>query len=124
MQNRGVTVLDPSLHNNLVELIAANFRANEINELGKLVLGTFDANRLSGIQSHISLSPRKSANLLVEQAAACRQAESLIKLVVELDQGILIGRQINVEVTNGFTQRRTLKLQLRHTHPRRRSLLC
>ena len=57
------------------------------------------------MQSHVSLSPRKSANLLVEQAAACRQAESLIKLVVELDQGILIGRQINVEGLEVFLSR-------------------
>ncbi len=90
-------MLDPSLHNNLVELITINFGADEINELGKLVLGSFDANRLSGIHSHISLSPRKSANLLVEQAAGRSQAGPLIKLVAELDQGILLGRQINVE---------------------------
>jgi class 3 adenylate cyclase len=100
-----VTVLEPALRNNLVELIASNFNADEINELGKLVLGAFDANRLSGIQSHISVSPRKSANRLVEQAASRRHTESLIKLVTELDQGILLGRQINVEGLEIFLNR-------------------
>ena len=59
--------LEPAIRNDLVELIAANFKTDEVNELGKLVLGCFDSNEAAGKRNHISLSSRKSAGLLVER---------------------------------------------------------
>lgn len=47
-------MLEPSLRNDLIELIAANFRTDEINELGLLILGYFDSNEAAGTKGHIS----------------------------------------------------------------------
>ena len=49
--------LEPAIRNDLVELIAANFKTHEVNELGRLLLGSFDSNEAAGKRSHISLSP-------------------------------------------------------------------
>ena len=56
--------LEPALRNDLVELIAANFKTDEVNELGGLILGNFDANVASGAKAEITLSSRKSASTL------------------------------------------------------------
>lgn len=48
--------LEPAIRNDLVELIAANFKTHEVNELGRLLLGSFDSNEAAGKRSHISLS--------------------------------------------------------------------
>jgi len=63
-------VLEPALRNDLIELLAANFKTDEVNELGGLILGSFDSNKASGTKNHISLSSRKSAKLLVERCEA------------------------------------------------------
>jgi class 3 adenylate cyclase len=85
-----------------VELIAANFKTDEVNELGKLVLGCFDSNEAAGKRHHISLSPRKSAGLLVDRCQSCGTLASLIKLVVEVDSGTVHGRPVRVEGLEEF----------------------
>ncbi len=76
--------LEPAIRNDLIELIAANFRTDEVNELGRLVLGCFDSNEAAGKRNHISLSSRKCAGLLVEQCEQSNEVPALIKLVVDL----------------------------------------
>jgi class 3 adenylate cyclase len=90
-------VLEPAIYNDLVELIAGNFKTDEINELGKLILKCFDSNQAAGTKNNISLSSRKSARLLVDCCEQDRQIPSLIKLVVELDEGVIHGRQVKIE---------------------------
>ncbi len=88
--------LEPAIRNDLIELIAANFKTDEVNELGRLVLGCFDSNDAAGKRHHVSLSPRKSAGLLVDKCARGETLASLIKLVVEVDNGVVHGRPIQV----------------------------
>jgi class 3 adenylate cyclase len=94
--------LEPAIRNDLVELIAANFKTDEVNELGRLVLGCFDTNEAAGRRNHISLSARKGAGLLVERCEHAREIESLIKLVVEVDDGTVNGRLVRVNGLEGF----------------------
>ena len=94
--------LDPALRNDLIELIAANFRTDEVNELGRLALGCFDSNEAAGKRNHISLSPRKCAGLLVEQCEHGNVTPTLLKLVVEVDHGTVHGRQVRVEGIEEF----------------------
>lgn len=94
--------LDPAIRNDLVELIAANFRTSEVNELGRLVRGCFDSNEAAGKRHHVSLSPRKCAGLLVENCAGKEKMASLIKLVVEVDDGMVHGRPVQVEGLEEF----------------------
>ncbi len=94
-------MLEPAIYNDLIELIASNFKTDEINELGKLILKTFDSNQVSGTKSTISISPRKCARLLVDCCEQKKSVPSLIKLVVEMDEGIMHGRQVRVGRRNG-----------------------
>ncbi len=100
--------LEPAIRNNLVELIGANFRTDEINELGRLVLGCFDSNEAAGKRNHVSLSPRKCAGLLVERCESGHQLPDLIKLVVEVDEGMVHGRAVRVEGLEEFLGKLTL----------------
>jgi class 3 adenylate cyclase len=89
--------LEPAIRNDLIELIAANFRTDEVNELGRLILRCFDSNEVAGKRNHVSLSSRKSAGLLVEQCELNGELASLIKLVVEVDDGVVHGRPVKVD---------------------------
>ncbi len=100
--------LEPAIRNDLVELIAANFKTHEVNELGRLVLGSFDSNEAAGKRSHISLSPRQCADLLVEQCEEGNQLPDLIKLVVEVDDGVVRGRPVRVDGLEEFLGKLTL----------------
>lgn len=94
--------LEPAIRNDLIELIAANFKTDEVNELGRLVLGCFDSNEAAGKRHHVSLSPRKSAGLLVEKCQSGETLASLIKLVVEMDNAVVHGRPVQVDGLEEF----------------------
>jgi class 3 adenylate cyclase len=98
-------VLDASLRNQLAEMICASFKTEEINELGRLLFASYDSHRLSGTAGHISISPRKCANVLVEQCEKNRKIPALIKLAVELDGGIILGRCVCVDGLEPFLHR-------------------
>lgn len=100
--------LEPAIRNNLVELIGANFKTDEVNELGRLVLGFFDSNEAAGKRNHISLSSRKSAGLLVDRCESDGQLADLIKLVVEVDEGMVHGRAVRVDGLEEFLGKLTL----------------
>jgi class 3 adenylate cyclase len=94
--------LEPALRNDLIELLAANFNPNEVNELGILILGSFDSNKVSGMKNHISLSSRKSAKLLVDRCELGGQLPALLKLVVEVDDSVMHGRSVRVDGLETF----------------------
>jgi class 3 adenylate cyclase len=100
--------LEPAIRNDLVELIAANFKTNEVNELGRLLLGSFDSNEAAGKRSHISLSSRQCAVLLVDQCEDGNHLPELIKLVVEVDDGVVRGRPVRVDGLEEFLGKLTL----------------
>jgi class 3 adenylate cyclase len=94
--------LEPAIRNDLIELIAANFKTDTVNQLGQLVLGCFDSNEAAGQRNHISLSPRKCAGLLVERCEQRGEMPALLKLVVEVDESTVNGRPVRVEGLEEF----------------------
>jgi class 3 adenylate cyclase len=98
-------VLNASLRNQLAEMICASFKTEEINELGRLLFKGYDSHRRSGTAAHISISPRKCANVLVEECETNRKIPALIKLAVELDKGIILGRSISIKGLELFLNR-------------------
>ena len=94
--------LDPAIRNDLIELIAANFKTDEVNELGRLVLGCFDSNEAAGKRNHISLSSRKCAGLLVDRCDRNEETAALLKLVVEVDDSVVHGRPVRIEGLEQF----------------------
>ncbi|GEM_PF-380777 len=100
---RFLRMLSPSLYNELIEILANNLRPGEIDEIGKLLFkASYDSNKLAGTNSHISLSSRKSAKILTEYCKQQNKLFSLIKLTVELDDGILLGRHIKIDGIETF----------------------
>ena len=97
--------LEPAIYNDLVELIAANFKTDEVNELGRLILKSFDSNQAAGTKNSISLSSRKSARLLVDACQEHSQVQALIKLVIEVDEGVIHGRQVKIDGLEIFLNR-------------------
>ncbi len=99
--------LSPASINNLIEILSLNFKSDEINEIGNLLFGKYDTNTLAGVNSHISLSPRKSAKILVSHCEEKNKIFGLIELIVELDGGILSGRHIAIDGIEGFLNKIT-----------------
>jgi class 3 adenylate cyclase len=94
--------LEPAIRNDLIELIAANFKTDAVNQLGQLVLGCFDSNEAAGQKNHISLSARKCAGLLVESCEQRNEMPALLKLVVEVDETTVNGRPVHVDGLEEF----------------------
>jgi class 3 adenylate cyclase len=95
-------VLEPALTNDLIELLAANFKTDEVSELGGLILGDFDSNLATATTNHVSISSRKSAKALVDHCADCSKLAELLKLVVEVDEGVVHGRPVRVQGLEAF----------------------
>lgn len=93
---------DPSLRNDLIELVSRNFKADEIDDLGRLLRKGFDSHALSGIESHITISARRCAAMLVEDCEERNAANELVKLLTELDGGLFQGRKITLEGLEQF----------------------
>lgn len=97
--------LTPAVRNDFVELIAANFRTDEINELGRLLLARFDMNAAAGAERHVTVAVRKAARLLVEHCEAARLLLCLVELVVQTDGGAVNGRPIRLDGLECFLER-------------------
>ncbi len=89
--------LDVALEKDLVELLAGSFKAAQIEELGCLVLGSFDIYRLLNEQNHVTIPARRAAQLLVERCVKSGRCSELIHLLVETDGTQFMGRRVKVE---------------------------
>ncbi len=90
-------MLDVALEKDLIELLAENFKMNQIEELGRLVFGEFDVHDELNEHRHITVPPRRAAEALLN---LCRQRDcysELIHLLVETDGARLLGRIVTVE---------------------------
>jgi class 3 adenylate cyclase len=94
---REIAMLEPSLKNDLVELITANFKINEINELGKLISKNYDNHALTGTAHHVTVSTRKGAQALVDYYDKKKELFLLLKLIIEVDGNRLNGKKIELK---------------------------
>ena len=95
-------MLEPALKNHHIELLAQNFRPDEINELGRLLFRKYDSHSLSGTENHFTLSARKCASVLVDQCVEFDKIDTLIELVAGLDEQTILGRQVKVDGLEEF----------------------
>ncbi|TVR31753.1 MAG: adenylate/guanylate cyclase domain-containing protein [Spirochaetaceae bacterium] len=100
-------MLDIALEKDLIELLATNFKAAQIEELGKLLFGNFDIYKLLNEQNHITIPARRAAQLLVQHCSECNCHPKLIHLLVETDGSQFMGRQANVEGIELFLDKLT-----------------
>ncbi|TVQ26773.1 MAG: adenylate/guanylate cyclase domain-containing protein [Spirochaetaceae bacterium] len=87
-------MLDATLRRELVELLSKSFTTDQIEELGRLVLGSFDLYTAVGIEKHITLSTRRAANGLVEFVESTKKPVDLIRLIVEADGTQFMNRPV------------------------------
>ncbi len=102
MKERPEELFSPALRNDLVELIAGAFGSDGIDELGQLAFGKYSSHDIAGEDSHITISRRRAARLLVEQAEQREHLAAIVRLIAELDGGIFRGKQLNVTGIEAF----------------------
>ncbi len=90
-------MIDLSLLNETVEIIANNFTSNEIDDLGKIIIRHYDGHKAAGVKNHITLSPRKCANTLVNYINENKKTFQLLKLLIEMDDSSLNGKSKTIE---------------------------
>ena len=95
-------MLEPALKNHKIELLAQNFRSDEIDEIGRLLFKKYNSHQLTGTETHFTLSPRKCAAALVDECMEKNQIDKLIELIVSLDDQTILGRQIKIEGLEEF----------------------
>lgn len=86
----------PALRNQLREMIAASFTADGVDELGRLLFRSYSSHELVGADAHITISRKRAASLLVDQAEARGKLADLVKLIAELDGGVFQGKHLQV----------------------------
>lgn len=95
-------MLEPSLAHQLTELLAANLKPDDINEIGKLIDRKFDMHRLTGERQHVSIGAKRAAALLVEYLEEHGSTSELIKFVAEIDEGVFGGRTVRINGIEEF----------------------
>ena len=85
-------MIDLSLLNETTEILANNFTADEIEELGKIILKQYNGHKAAGVKNHITMSPGKCAYTLVQFINDNKKTFQLIKLLIEMDDSSLNGR--------------------------------
>ncbi len=89
-------MIDLSLLNETTEILANNFKSDEIEELGKLIYKRYDGHIAAGVKNHITMSPKKCANALVQFINDSKKTLQLIKLIIEMDDSTLNGKAITI----------------------------
>ncbi len=102
MKGRPEEFISPALRNELVELIAGAFGSDGIDELGRLVFRQYSSHEIAGENSHITISRRRAARILVEYAEEQETLAELIRLIAELDGGIFRGKQLKIKDIEAF----------------------
>ncbi|MDA3938849.1 MAG: adenylate/guanylate cyclase domain-containing protein [Spirochaetia bacterium] len=90
-------MIDLSLLNETTEILANNFTPGEIESLGKIIYSKYDGHKAAGVKNHITMSPRKCANALVQFLNESKKTFQLIKLIIEMDDSALNGKAKNIE---------------------------
>ncbi len=89
-------MLDLALLHETSELLSQNFRADDIEDLGKIIFKDFNCHKLAGISNHITMSAHKCAQVLVEFCNKEKKLFDLIQLLVQLDESTLNGKLVTI----------------------------
>ncbi|MCX7786429.1 MAG: adenylate/guanylate cyclase domain-containing protein [Spirochaetes bacterium] len=98
-------MINDVLKNEFVELLATNFKPEEINEIGRfLVDKKYDHYILSGTERHITISSRKAALILCDTIGSDRNGGllRLIQFVTGLDGKLFLNRTVELQRLESF----------------------
>ncbi len=100
-------MIDLGLLHDTSELLSKNFKADDIEAIGKLLFKGFNCHSLAGKSSHITLSAKKCATVLVEYCNNEKKLFDLIQLLVHLDDNTLDGKPIEIKGLEEYLNRLT-----------------
>jgi len=101
-------VLDISLKQEVIEIVSASFKADQINEIGIIIFKKFDLHQISGKRSIETLSSRKAAGILIDYCIEKHKEKILLEFLIEIDDSFFLGKQVALEGMESFL----LKLSL------------
>jgi len=99
--------LDPAIKNLLIETVGGSLVADQVEALGQMLIPGLNIHDLSGKRHNLTLSPRMATQVLVECLTERKQLSEYIKLLVELDEESILGKEIRIEGLEYFLQQLT-----------------
>lgn len=87
-------MLDPVLINDMTEMLTKHLKPNQIDEIGRLLLKRYNSHEKLGIDTHITIPRRRAAEALIDECLSRKKDEDLIKCLIELDGGELLGKPV------------------------------
>ncbi|MDF1566796.1 MAG: adenylate/guanylate cyclase domain-containing protein [Spirochaetaceae bacterium] len=99
--------LDPAMKNLLIETIGGSLVADQVEALGQMLIPDLNIHDLSGKRRNFTLSPRMAAQVLTEHMIERKQLGDFIKLLVEMDEAVILGKEIRIEGLEYFLQQLT-----------------
>ncbi|PIE04098.1 MAG: adenylate/guanylate cyclase [Spirochaetales bacterium] len=99
--------LDPALKNLLIEAVSVSLVADQIENLGQMIVPNLKIHDLSRKRSDFTLSPRMAAQVLIEYLTEKKLLSDFIKLLVEMDEEVILGKEIRIEGLEYFLQKLT-----------------
>lgn len=89
--------MDPALKNLLIETVSGSLVADQIEALGQMLIPKLDIHEMSGKRSTFTLSPLMAAQVLVERFTETHQLGEFVKLLAEIDEETILGKEIHIE---------------------------
>lgn len=90
-------MLDISLQQEVIEIISASFRADDINEIGIVIFKRFDLHQISDTRSIETLSSRRAATILVDYCIEKRKEIVLLEFLFHLEDTFFLGKPVRIE---------------------------
>jgi class 3 adenylate cyclase len=87
-------MIDASIENALIEMIAKTFNPNQIEEIGRMVLRNFKSHEALGVDRHVTAPKREVAAAIVAGCVDSRREADLLKFLIEIDGNELLGRRV------------------------------
>ena len=95
-------MLDISLKQEVIEILSASFKADEINEIGVIIFKKFDLHHISCTRSIETLSARKAAGILIDYCLEKKKEILLLEFIIQIDDTIFLGRPVKVDGLESF----------------------
>ena len=100
-------ILDPAIKNMLIETVSGSIIADQVEALGQMLVPGINIHKLTGKRSNFTLSSRMATQVLVDYLTKTNQLNDFIKLLVEVDEEIVLGKEIRIEGLEYFLQQLT-----------------
>jgi class 3 adenylate cyclase len=98
-------ILDPAMKNLLIETVGGSLVADQVEALGQMLIPDLNIHDLSGKRRNFTLSPRMAAQVLTEHLIERKQLSDYIKLLIEMDEAVILGKEIRIEGLEYFLQK-------------------